>query len=291
MTASDPVVAQIQLGILLRDLRERADLSGTEAAPHISKTNASLSRIENGKQSISVEDVAALVDLYGASDADTAEALRLASVPKPKARRRRSASYRDAVPNWFRRFLALESEATEITMYENDFITGLFQTEDYARVLLRAGAPLAGKADLDKQVEMRTARTEILNRDDPARLDVILHESTLRRVVGDDAVMRAQLAHLREMSERPNIDLRILPFRPRATRNYDEAFSPRTPFTLLKLPDRGTVLYVEDIAGATYPEDLTLIQQYAAGYERLRSAASDEEASRKLIAKVAAEYE
>nr|WP_211346768.1 Scr1 family TA system antitoxin-like transcriptional regulator [Actinokineospora cianjurensis] len=138
MTPDDPVVAQIQLGILLRELRGHAGRTAAEAASHIGISTGSFSRIENGKQTIKAEDVSALLDFYGADDQASAEALKLASVPRP-TRRRRSTSYRDAVPNWFRRFLVLESEANDISIYENEIVTGLCQTEEYARVLLRAG--------------------------------------------------------------------------------------------------------------------------------------------------------
>ncbi|MCA1655995.1 MAG: helix-turn-helix domain-containing protein [Pseudonocardiaceae bacterium] len=292
MTVDDPVVAQIQLGILLRDLRDQADLTASDAADHIGTSKASISRIENGKQAITAEDVAGLLELYRANDTDSAEALRLASVPKPRARRRRSASYRDAVPNWFKRFLVMESEASDISVYENETVTGLFQTEDYARVLLQAGSPLAGRQEIDRQVELRTNRQRILDRTDapPPQLDVILHEAVLHRVIGDDKVMAAQLRHLLDLSESPSIWLRVLPFRPNPTPNHDEAFTARNSFTLLRLPDRGTVLYLEDFTGATYPEDANVIHQYATSYQRFRSAADDPDKSRLLIAKVAEQY-
>ncbi|MDV6014771.1 helix-turn-helix transcriptional regulator [Haloechinothrix sp. LS1_15] len=292
MTADDPVVAQIQLGILLRDLREEADLTTSEAGQIIGSSNATISRIENGKQVIKAEDAATLLEAYGADDTQTAEALRLAAVPKPRARRRRSSSYRDAAPNWFTRFLVMESEANEISAYENELVTGLLQTEDYARELLRAGAPLAGSSELDRKVELRMRRQRILTRTDPppVQLDVILHEATLHRVIGSDEVMARQLQHVLEMSELGNITVRVLPFRPKPTPNHDEAFVASSRFMLLKLPERGTMLYMDDFAGATYPEDLNVIQQYATGYQRLRAAAEDPDASAELIAKITQQY-
>lgn len=289
MTIDDPVVAQIQLGILLRELRDRAQLNAAEAARHIESSNASMSRIENGQQVIKPEDVALLLDLYDATDAESSEALRLAAVPKPRARRRRSSSYRDAVPNWFRRFLVMESEATEISIYDNEVVTGLLQTDAYARSLLRAGAPLAGEQELDKKVELRLGRQRVLTRDDPppVQLEVVLNEATLHRVNGSDEIMQGQLQHLLDVSQIPTVRLRVLAFRPKPTPNRDECFIAAPSFQLLKLPDRGTVLYMDDFAGATYPEDVTVIQQYATAYQRLRAAADDPDTSRTLIAKIA----
>lgn len=293
MSDEDPVVAQIQLGILLRELRSRTDMTTVEAGRLVGASNASISRIENGKQAIKPEDVATLLEAYEAADADSAEALRLAAVPKPRGRRRRSASYRDAAPNWFTRFLVMESEASHISVYENESITGLLQTDDYARALLQAGAPLVGRPELDKKVQLRMARQHVLDREtpEPVQLDVVLHEATLHRVIGDDATMAKQLRHLLDTSELPNVAVRVLPFRPTPTPNHDESFVASTRFTLLRLPDRGTTLYMDDFAGATYPEDITVIQKYAAAYQRLRMVAEEPAPARDLIARIARQYE
>lgn len=252
-----------------------------------------MSRVENGKQEAKPEVVAALLEVYGADDADSAEALRLASVPKPRGRRRRSASYRDAAPNWFTRFLVLEGEASEIRVYENEAITGLLQAPDYARAILQAGAPLASTQEVSKRVDLRMGRQRILTRDEPppAKVEAIQHEATLHRVIGDDAIMAAQLEHLLEISEMTNVDIRVLPFRPKPTSNHDESFVAAARFILLRLPDRGTMLYTDDFAGATYPEDINVIQEYDAGYQRLRSVALDPAPSRELIAKLAKQYQ
>lgn len=292
MSDEDPVVAQIQLGILLRELRSNTDMTTVAAGQLIGASNASVSRIENGKQAIKPEDVTVLLEAYGASDVDSAEALRLASVPKPRGRRRRSASYRDAAPNWFTRFLVMESEASDISIYENESITGLLQTDAYARALLQAGAPLVGKPELDKKVQLRMARQQVLTRQspDPVQLDVVLHEATLHRVIGDDETMAGQLNHLLDASDLPNVAVRVLPFRPKSTPNHDESFVASTRFMLLRLPDRGTMLYMDDFAGATYPEDIAVIQKYAAAYQRLRMVAEEPAPSRERIARIAKQY-
>ncbi|MGH3428713.1 MAG: helix-turn-helix domain-containing protein, partial [Candidatus Dormibacteraceae bacterium] len=292
MTVDDPVVAQIQLGILLRQLREEADLTSAEAARRLGCSPGKMSRVENGKHGITADEVAELLEFYSASDAASTEAFKLSSIPKPR-RRRRSSSYRDVIPNWFRRFLVLESEASDISIYDGETVTGLLQTEDYARVLLRAGAPLAGRQEIDKQVELRTTRQKVVTRSepDPPQLHVILHESVLHRVIGGDSIMAAQLCRLLELSELPTIRLQVLPFRPKPTPNLDEALAARNAFTLLKLPERGTVLYLEDFSGATYPEDVTAIQQHADAFQRLRAAADHPVASRGLIARIVHQYQ
>jgi hypothetical protein len=287
-TTDDPVVARIQLGIILRELREDVDRTAAEACVHLSCSQAKMSLVENGKQGIPVHEVAALLDFYGADDTASAEALRLAAIPWPRRRKRRRALYQEAVPQTARRYVALEADAREIVAYDNAVINGLLQTRDYARTLLQAGAPYGGSQEIDVRLDVRMTRQEKLLREDPPplRLDVIIDEACLHRRIGSADIMRAQLEHLVEMSRRENIRLQILPFVPAQTPNHDEAFIARSNFYLLKLPERGSLVYIEDFAGGTYPEDGILIQQYAAAYERLRVASLNPVESRALLARL-----
>ncbi|SDY10633.1 Helix-turn-helix domain-containing protein [Saccharopolyspora shandongensis] len=282
MATNDPQVVLIQLGIMLRRLRNAADLPASAAANHLDCSIAKISKMENGKQRILPSEVSSLLELYGADDSQTAEALRLATVPKP----RRRGTYRDSVPAYFRRFLVLESEASELSIYEAEVVTGLLQAEDYARTLLRAGNPLASQRELDQQVEVRTGRKSILTKDSAPTVNVVLHEATLHRVIGSDSVMKAQIEYLIELSELPNLNLHVLPFRPKPTPSHDESFTAKAAFVLLKLEATGAVVYVEDMGGANYPEDGHVIQAYATAYQRLRNASLSAEESVTLMGKV-----
>ncbi|WP_157062757.1 helix-turn-helix domain-containing protein [Actinopolyspora mortivallis] len=286
MATDDPQVVLIQLGILLRRLREEADLTASDAAEHLGCSTAKISKMENGKQAIKSDEVSALLEHYGADDAQTAEALRLAAVPKP----RKKGTYRDSVPDWFRRFLVMESEATELSIYESEIVTGLLQTEDYARVLLRAGYPLASTQELEQQVKTRMNRKAVLTKEDAPKVSVVLQETALHRVIGGDAIMHQQLTHLNELSELPHVSLHVLPFRPKSTPNHDEAYIAKAAFVLLRLDSTGVMAYVEDVAGANYPEENSVIQTYATAYQRLRNAALPEDESRDLIDKVRRSY-
>src|SRR5699024_6530770 len=225
-------------------------------------------------------------------DSSAAEALRLASVPWPRKRKRRRALYQEAVPQTARRYVALEAEATQIVAYDNAVINGLLQTADYARTLLRSGAPYAGSQEINAKLDIRMNRQEKLFRtDSPLHLDVIVDEACLHRLIGGTDVMRAQLEHLIDVSERDNIRLQVLPFVPHPTPNRDEAFIVQSSFKILKLPERGSLVYIEDFVGGTYPEDGELIQQYAGAVERLRASAEDPENSRMLIGKLVSQLE
>lgn len=286
MATNDPQVVKIQLGILLRRLREEEGLTAAVAAQHLGCSTAKLSKMENGKQSIKSDEVSQLLELYKADDSKAAEALRLAAVPTP----RRRGTYRDNVPDWFRRLLVLESEAAALTIYENEAVAGILQSEDYARTLLTAGYPFASRQELDQQVQVRLRRRSILTREDAPQVDVVLHEATLHRVIGNDAVMRQQVELLEELAALPNLDLHILPFRPKPSAGRDGAFMAKSAFVILQLESTGAVVYVEDVAGANYPEETAVIEAYATAYRRLRNSALTAEESRELIGRVKAQY-
>ncbi|MGW5050468.1 helix-turn-helix domain-containing protein [Actinokineospora sp. NPDC004072] len=289
MPIEDPAVARIQLGLLLRALRTGNQLSTMTTGRAVGTSNATISRVETGKQGISQADLLNLLDVYRASEEAVADALRLHAASKL---RRRANAYYDSIPPWFRRFIAMEEEATQLAIYENEVVTGLFQTEDYARALMQAWTPVAGRSEIDFRVEQRMDRQEILTRDDrrPSRVDVVMLEAVLHRVIGDDEVMAGQLGKLLELSKLPNVSLRILPFRAAPTPNNDHTFVVYRPFTLLRLPEQGTLLYLEDFQGATYPEDLAVIERYSQAFERLRVAAADLDASREMITTMLKEY-
>ena len=50
------------------------------------------------------------------------------------------------------------------------------------------------------------------------------------------------------------------------------------------------MVYVEDVAGANYPEETAVIDAHANAYRRLRNAALTTEESLELIGRVKAEY-
>jgi transcriptional regulator with XRE-family HTH domain len=283
LLADDPVVARIQLGILLRELRQDAERTAAQACKHLGCSPAKMSMVENGKQGIPVHEVAALLDFYGADDTSAAEALRLAAIPWPKRRRRRRALYQEAVPATARRYVALEAEAREIVAFDNAVINGLLQTRDYARTLLEAGAEYPGQ-EIHVKLDIRMNRQEKLFREEPRplELDVIIDEACLHRRIGSAGIMRAQLEHLIDVSERDNVRLQVLPF---VSKN-NEAFVARSNFYLLKLPERGSLVYIEDFAGGIYPEDGILIQEYATAYERLSRAALEPDETRAFLGKL-----
>src|SRR5581483_7562010 len=205
-----PTVLRILLGAQLRRLREARGMTLGEAGEVIRASHSKISRLETGRVSFKDRDIADLLTFYGVTDEEEREALRTLA-------RRANApgwwhDYSDVVTGWFEAYVGLEEVATQVRAYQVQFVPGLLQTEDYARAVTM----LRHSADPPKEIEMRIglrmARQQILTRPEPPNLWVVLDEAVLRRPIGSRAVMRAQLKHMLELSERQNVTIQLIPF-------------------------------------------------------------------------------
>jgi hypothetical protein len=165
---------------------------------------------------------------------------------------------------WFKDWVAAEKRASVIRWYEPLLIPGLVQTEGYARAVLSWG-PLSGNVDDDVQARME--RQEILNRDAPPELWVLLAESAVRRRVGDGEVMRAQLKHLAELSRRPNITVQVVPDDADAYGGLSGAFAIAT------VEPSGSVVYLETGLRGMTAVDPTMVTSAGRMFEHLRAEA------------------
>jgi hypothetical protein len=127
-------------------------------------------------------------------------------------------------PNWFKQHVGLESEASVIKVYEASVIPGLLQLPEYAHELLTAG----GEPNVEELVAERMARQAILERDPPPLILVLLSENILRWNIGGSELMRKQLTHLLELSQRTKIGLRVVPRSAGAHPGLDGSFKIMT---------------------------------------------------------------
>ncbi|MER6912385.1 helix-turn-helix transcriptional regulator [Streptomyces sp. NPDC000594] len=185
-------------------------------------------------------------------------------------------------PSWFVPYLRLEREATHIVDYSNAFIMGMLQTEAYATAIFKSTHPRETDEQIAARVEARVRRRDLMEGDSPPLLWVILHESTLRTVVGDRQTMAAQLRHL-VASVGPNISVQVLPFAAGAP-------ASSLPFTLLTLEEGATVLYSETRGLGHVSDSAGAVLDSQSAYDRLRAAALSCEKSQAFISKVAEEY-
>jgi transcriptional regulator with XRE-family HTH domain len=175
-------------------------------------------------------------------------------------------------PNWLKNLAEFERRASAIYNYDGQLVPALLQTPDYARALLLAGRP----KDLEGAVAKRMARQAILDKPEPPELCVLLSESALDLPIGGPEVMRAQLAHLLEMAERPNIVVRVVPREAGAHEGLDGPFKV---FTVRE----GDIGFVEAPTGGRLVPVAEEARELRARFDRIGHVALPIQSSRQLI--------
>lgn len=185
-------------------------------------------------------------------------------------------------PKWFQPYVKLEAEAVALHYFQVHVIPGLLQTEDYARAVLSTWPPKRPEV-IEKRLNARIQRQELLTRKDMPRLWFILDESVLRRPMGRDDMMTKQLGHLIDLVELPNVSLQVLP--------YERAKNAPTDgsFVLLKLPNRDRFLYVEGPGDGRLIPEGDIVESYAEALEAARGQALAVEDSIAFIASMRSE--
>ena len=277
---SGPTVLRMLLGGQLRRLREGAGVSRETAGWEIRSSESKISRMELGRVGFKERDVADLLTLYGVTDADEREALlKLARDANSPGWWHR---YGDVLPAWFQAYLGLEAAAALIRTYEVQFVPGLLQTAAYARQVILLGHRGASAAELDRRVELRMQRKELLRRSNPPQLWAVLDEAALRRPIGGAAVMREQLDALIEATAAPHVRLQIVPFSAGGHAAASGAFSILR-FGDADLPD---IVYIEQLTSAIYLDKRDDLEFYAEAMERLCVEAAPPERTRELLARL-----
>lgn len=262
-----PAALRILLGAQLRRLRQAKRVSLEEAGNAIRASHSKISRLESGQVAFKDRDIVDLLTYYGVTDEKVREELRSRAV------RANSPGwwheYADVVPTWFEAYVSLEEAASEIRAYEVQFVPGLLQTADYARAVTML--TYSNPKEIRSRVSLRMMRQAILDRPDSPSLWVVLDEAVLRRPVGGRSVMRAQLKHLIQVSQRPNVTIQVIPFKVGGHAAAGGPFS-LLRFAELDLPD---VVYMEQLNSAVYLNKRDVVDRYLPVFERLRTDALD----------------
>ena len=184
------------------------------------------------------------------------------------------------VPRWFGPFIDVEAQAVAMREWELAFVPGLLQTEEYATALAHADRPNATDDQVEREVEVRMHRQEILHRPAPPLFWTVIDEYALRRQVGGSAIMRAQCAHLLEMTELPHVVVQILPFDAGANPGQIGAFE------ILELDDQPEIVWIEGPGEGHFIDREDQVEGCIRRYDHLRAMALSPAASRKMITAV-----
>jgi transcriptional regulator with XRE-family HTH domain len=274
---SGPTLPRMVLGLRLRHLREASGVTRAQAARAIRVSETKLERIEHGRADVGVADVTGLLARFGVTD--EAEREILVTLIEQATLPAWWHPYRDVVPGWLEAYLGLERAATVIRCYEPQFVHGLLQTAAYARAVIELGHPDAPKGEIERRVELRMTRRQVLHGEQAPHLWAVVDEAVLRRPIGGPATMRAQFEHLVEISELPHVTLQVIPF------HAAGRIAAGGPITLLRLPERELpdVVYLEQLNSALYPYHPADIEQYWHVMNRLVTEAEPPIATRAIL--------
>ncbi len=198
-----------RLAAELRGIREGKGKSGDAVAAALRWSPSKISRYERARTGLRPQEVERLLDYYQITGSRRALLLGLAEDASQKGW---WEEFTDSLSEDYQQFIGLEHEATSMAIWHVDVVTGLLQTEAYARHIISSYSRVEPMAPgmIGRLVRVRARRQQVLNRDG-LQLSVVLDESVLRRRVGDESVMYEQLQRLAREADRPNLTLQILP--------------------------------------------------------------------------------
>ena len=262
------------LVIQLKRLRREAGLSQDEVWKALGWSRAKLQRLEAGDfQRLKAGDIMALCQVYKADKAVAEELIQIAR--DSRAEKPWWIRYKDVLPG---AFLGLEAEATLIQEYNIALVPGLLQTRDYATALMRTSVDIHGEKEVQRRLEIRAERQRtVLDREEPPMVMAVIDEAAIRRQIGGVETMKAQVRHLLELSERPRIDIQILPF------SAGAHAAAGVPFTILGFDGTdaaGSVVYLESHKDGYYLDTDEEIARYRLIFSRTQGSAMSVEDSR-----------
>lgn len=270
-----PAVGRRRLALELRRLRATAGLTISEVAGRLECSAGKISRIETGAVGVRVQDVRDMLDLYGVAGDRRDDLVGLVRLARQRAWWN---DYADLVPAESARFYGLEDGAATIRQHAVGLVPGLLQTPAYARAVL--AAPGVPAEVVERRLELRVRRQQLLERPGPPRLHVLLDESALHREIGGPAVLAGQLDRLAGLADGHR--LQVLPF---GVGGYQAVGVPFTVFSFAD-PADPQVVYLEGLTRTTLLERAEEVGHYSAAFTESADRALDPAASADLLSRL-----
>jgi hypothetical protein len=261
-------VKKRRLRVALRQARVDAKMTQKAAADQLVWSTSKIVRIEQGTVPVTPTDVRGMLHLYGVADESRVE--ELVELAKDAREDKGWSAFSDVLSAAGLELFGNESAAKVIYKYEPSVVPGLFQTQDYARSLLKALGN--SEEQVERRLEARVQRQRLLDRSVRPDLNFILGEAAISRPVGGEDVMREQIAHLLELAKVEDISVQLLPFSAGAHRGLGSAF------TVLQFDDPllSDLLYLENAERESISRDESgEIKKYLELFVELQSMANN----------------
>ncbi|MFF7024581.1 helix-turn-helix transcriptional regulator [Streptomyces klenkii] len=257
---------------IVRLLRKRAGMTQEELGAEIDYTGSAISALETGAQPATEQMLDGLEKSIGCG-------MGIFTAAKKYVRM-------DKYPRHFRDFARLEQQALTLCTYENFMVDGLFQTEEYARALTSGGYPPLPESMVEEIVAARMARKAVFDREPMALIEMVLEESVLRRPFGSWDIMRGQLKHLIDCSQRPNVSIQVLPMERGLRGQHAGAWGP---MKLVQTPEHRMMVYLEGQGTSNLLSEPAEVTQRFHRYAKIRAQALGPDESLSLIERLAGE--
>src|SRR4051812_26791574 len=261
-----PSLVRRQLGRRLRRLREDAGhlIEDVSIAGVASRTK--MWRIEHGRTTVRVGDVLALGRLYEADQTVIDELVQLAEATNGTAYAE-DATWAARQNLWT--YADLEAYAATIADFHCQLVPGLLQCEDYIRAIMYE-TPGLSSGPAEPRITFRLHRQRaFFDRSQPGRMDAVITAGALNLQVGSASVMEAQHEHLRALTTRDGVSIRVLP--------VDRGLHPTMagPFSILDFddPDDPPVVCVENVIELRYYDRAEQVARFRAEFEQVRNQA------------------
>lgn len=273
------IVAAWELGLRLRERRDHLGLSVGAAAKAVKMQQPNLSAVETGKKKITTANLDKLAKLY---EFEPDEHYELEALRVRADQRDWYHQYTWMLDDDFFRFVGLESGAVQLRTYQSSIVPGPMQTVDYAEAVIKGGKEWVRGTEVEPRMEVRQARQQRLSDDEPLRVSAVLSEAVLRQEVGGREVLRDQLEHLEQLSNRDNIEVRVIPFAAGAHAALGASFQILS-FPSSRLPD---IVYLEALTRFTIIDRKLQVREFMSVFNESSRYALDDQASIDLIRQI-----
>lgn len=280
----NPTVRRRRLGQELRRLREDRSMTAEEVAERLLVSQSKISRLENGRRSISQRDVRDLCEVYQVDDRRLVESLM--QMAKESRQQGWWHAFAELSPT-YSVYIGLEMDASSLRVFEPQVVPGLLQTPEYAAAVISGALPEVTEEEINSRVQVRLRRQQrVAEGRRGLRLWAVVDEAALRRTVGNPHTMVEQLNCLVEASRQPNVTLQVMPFAAGAHPGVNGQY------TILEFPETSdsTVVYLEGVTNDLYLEKVHDVQHYSIMYEHLRAQALSPEQTREFVVRIAKEF-
>lgn len=198
-----------RLGQFLLSLREAAGMNHERIAGLLRKSQATISKIENGYSLCNFSELGAMLAFYGATDEQAAEAQAMWDDARQDSKR---VEHSSSSPPKYRAYIRAEADADSVRSLATEVVPGLLQTPNYAAAVHAAAHRFVDDTISYRAVETKRARQKRLSGTGRLRLHALIDESVLRRLVGGPEVMAEQLRQLVDMAAQENVTVQVIPF-------------------------------------------------------------------------------